>query len=392
MARKPKEWPLKVPARNPVVTIYRLAIKGAVNFQLRWREKGEVHRQTIPDEAAAIDMAERICDRVTIWDESAMSLDGKTASVYRHALEVVGDTALDIACREWAEAKKRLGATPLLHAIDDYVLRHRGSSIPLNQAVEAFLESRKGLSDVYVDRIKDRLEHLKAEFGCRLVSAITEQEIRAFVEKQGGSARNRKNMRDAVVTVWRWARREGYLPRDMQTEAERVEAPIIKRAERIEIFTPEEMRKLLAAAQDHIRPIIAICGFAGVRSQGEITRLRWEDVKWDRNVIDVAGKTGERRYAPIQPNLAAWLSDFREAKGLIASIKPDKAFLRTAAAAGCAWKHNALRHSFGSYRVAITKSVDQTSLEMGNSPRVVRKNYLEAVHEDVANEFFGIMP
>ena len=342
--------------------------------------------------ATAIDMAERICDRVTLWDESAMNLDAPTASIYRHALEAIGETPLDIVCREWAEAKKRLGETPLLHAIDDYIVRHRGSSIPLNQAVDGFVASLKGLSAVYTERLSDRLEHVKTAFGSRLLSEITEQEIRAFVEKQGKSPRNRKNMRDAIVTVWRWARREGYLPRDMQTEAERVKAPIIKRAERIEIFTADEMKKLLAAAQDHIRPIIAICGFAGVRSQGEITRLKWEDVKWDRNVIDVAGKTGERRYAPIQPNLAAWLAKFRDAKGPIAAVQPDKAFFRTANAAGLEWKHNGLRHSFGSYRVAMTKSVDQTSLEMGNSPRVVRKNYLEAVHEDVAKEWFGIMP
>lgn len=392
MARKPPKWPRKVVSGQSLVTIYQTKIGSLLRYQLRWMELGEVHRQTTTDEAAAIDMAQRVADRLCLGESSAMNLDAPTAAVYRHALTFCGDVPLDAWCRELSEAKKRLGAVPLLHAIDDYIARHRGTSVPLNQAVDGFVASRKGLSDVYTVRLADRLAHLKTDFGCRLLSEITEQEIRAFVEKQGGSPRNRKNMRDAIVTVWRWARREGYLPRDMQTEAERVEAPVIKRAERIEIFTSEEMTKLLTAAASHIRPVIAICGFAGVRSQGEITRLRWEDVKWDRNVIDVAGKTGERRFAPIQPNLAAWLSEFRSATGPVTAIQPDKAFLRTANAAGIEWKHNGLRHSFGSYRVAMTKSVDQTSLEMGNSPRIVRKNYLEAVHEDQAAEWFGIMP
>jgi len=82
-------------------------------------------RQTTTDEAAAVDMAERIADRVVLWDESAMNLDAPTASIYRHALEACGEIPLDIACREWAEAKKRLGAVPLMCAIDDWRARIR---------------------------------------------------------------------------------------------------------------------------------------------------------------------------------------------------------------------------------------------------------------------------
>ena len=42
--------------------------------------------------------------------------------------------------------------------------------------------------------------------------------------------------------------------------------------------------------------------------------------------------------------------------------------------AGFVWKHNALRHSFISYRVAQTQNVAQVALEAGNSPRVVFSN------------------
>jgi hypothetical protein len=54
--------------------------------------------------------------------------------------------------------------------------------------------------------------------------------------------------------------------------------------------------------------------------------------------------------------------------------------------------HNGLRHSFCSYRLAITKSAAQVSLEAGNSPKMLFQNYRELVTEEAANEYFGILP
>ena len=398
MARKPSQWPRKVPARNPVVTVYRLEIGGVARFQLRWREMGELHRQTTTDEAAAMDTAERIADRVQLGESSAMNLDAAAAAVYRHALEICGDVPLDVWCREYGEVRRRLGSTPPLHAVDDYVARHKGASIPLNDAINLFMADlrKQGLSADYTRRTGERLERVKTAFGAKSIADITEGDLRAYVDGQGGEPRTQKNVRDIIVTLWRWARREGYLPRDIQTEAERVAAPTIRRQSQIAIFTPDEMRALLTKCKASIQPIIAICGFAGVRSDslGEISRLRWENVKWGQNVIEVTeSKTGARRIVPIQPNLLAWIERHRLATGLIwQGGRIDNAIRRAAASAKVKWKKNGLRHSFGSYRVAQTKSIAETSLEMGNSAEVVRKHYLEAVHEDQAAEWFGIMP
>ena len=56
------------------------------------------------------------------------------------------------------------------------------------------------------------------------------------------------------------------------------------------------------------------------------------------------------------------------------------------------WKHNAMRHSFISYRVAATQNVAQTALEAGNSPRVVFSNYRELDRPADAEKWFGITP
>jgi hypothetical protein len=57
-----------------------------------------------------------------------------------------------------------------------------------------------------------------------------------------------------------------------------------------------------------------------------------------------------------------------------------------------AWKHNALRHSFISYRVAQVQDVAKVSLEAGNSPRIVFSNYRELVRPADAEKWFAVTP
>ena len=54
--------------------------------------------------------------------------------------------------------------------------------------------------------------------------------------------------------------------------------------------------------------------------------------------------------------------------------------------------HNGLRHSFCSYRLAVTKSAAQVALEAGNSPKMLFENYRELGTEKDALAYFGILP
>jgi hypothetical protein len=56
------------------------------------------------------------------------------------------------------------------------------------------------------------------------------------------------------------------------------------------------------------------------------------------------------------------------------------------------WKRNALRHSFGSYRMEQTKNEGQVALEMGNSPKIVKDHYFEIVDEQAARDYWNIKP
>jgi hypothetical protein len=57
-----------------------------------------------------------------------------------------------------------------------------------------------------------------------------------------------------------------------------------------------------------------------------------------------------------------------------------------------AWKHNALRHSFISYRCAAVQNVAQVAMEAGNSPGMIFSHYRELVTADEAGTWFAIAP
>ena len=56
------------------------------------------------------------------------------------------------------------------------------------------------------------------------------------------------------------------------------------------------------------------------------------------------------------------------------------------------WKRNALRHSFGSYRMEMVKNAGQVALEMGNSAAIVMKHYFDIVEARAAKEYWNIRP
>ena len=56
------------------------------------------------------------------------------------------------------------------------------------------------------------------------------------------------------------------------------------------------------------------------------------------------------------------------------------------------WKHNALRHTYISARVAECGDVARVADEAGNSPQVIRTNYLKRMRPAAAAEWFGIEP
>jgi integrase len=223
------------------------------------------------------------------------------------------------------------------------------------------------------------------------------------------------------------------------------------RAGEIEVFTPLELEEILAHAGDKLIPFLALGAFAGIR-HAEIQRLDWQDIRFDDGIVEIRAskaKTASRRIVPILNNLRQWLSPLKQDFGQVcpylnvafelhliakkinearraawalergitaeelkrtarlaraavkAARKPGRQKgevppgAETAKAEGWtpfAWKHNALRHSFISYRIAEVQNVHQVALEAGNSPQIIFSNYRELVRPADAKKWFSIVP
>jgi hypothetical protein len=73
-------------------------------------------------------------------------------------------------------------------------------------------------------------------------------------------------------------------------------------------------------------------------------------------------------------------------------VNTTKQLLKIATDAGVEWKHNALRHSFISYRVAASADVLRVADEVGNSVQIISAHHLCRVKPAEAARWFSITP
>jgi len=71
------------------------------------------------------------------------------------------------------------------------------------------------------------------------------------------------------------------------------------------VFSPEEIQRLMAAAPDHLRPILTVAFWTGLR-KGDILGLRWDSVDFAGHAITL---TMEKTEEPIIIPMVPWLED-----------------------------------------------------------------------------------
>jgi integrase len=310
------------------------------------------------------------------------------------------DLPLDAIAIEYSEARKLIDGVPLVDAARFYA-RHHGHGIkrkPVAEAVDEMIavkaNKKKPVSGTYLADLRYRLGGFKKAFHCD-VNALTPDDVAAWFDSLEVSARSHDNFFKTLRTFLRYAQRHGWLSKETDLLA-RVEIEG-KGTASVEIFTSKELTALLENASAEAATCIALGAFAGLRSE-EILRLDWNDLERSPGFIEVVArkaKTATRRIVPISDNLSYWLA-IAPRNG--ARVWPRskwnffKAFRRTAASAKIMWKHNALRHSFISYRLAEVKNDNQVALEAGNSPRMIHENYKALVTPEQAQTWFAIAP
>ena len=264
--------------------------------------------------------------------------------------------------------------------------------------IRQLLESKRaaGRSEPYLYVVSINLAKVAKHFAGRMISTITASELERFLAVLPVAPGTWNKIRQDCVTLFSFALKAGYVVENVARATER--------AKRIDeppgILTPEQVAALLVESKDDdLLAYHSVGLFAGLRV-AELNRLDWRDVDLASGFIHVRArisKTRSRRLVPILDNLRAWLQPIAKTSGPVAGTRGARK-LRCAhevarERAGITdWPQNGMRHSFVSYRLALTQNAPQVALECGHDQVVLFAHYRELVRPKEAERFFAIRP
>jgi integrase len=320
-------------------------------------------------------------------------------------LERHGREALNLSQKEVSDflhAKKKLAvhgksindaATFYL----DHLERIRRCNITVSQLSAEVLDAKRrdGRSKVYLDDLRNRLAAFCRDFGKRPIAGITVDELDDWLRNLQCSPKTRANFRANISVLFGYAEGRRMIDTNPVTRTSRPK--LIDKAP--EIFSVDELAALLNTASTsapEVVPMLAIGAFAGLR-EAEIKRLAWAEIDSRRGFIEVKAdkaKTARRRIVRIQPNLGQWLQPYAEMTGAVVPVNARKKLDTVRRSAGLVrWSNNGLRHSFASYRLAVTNDAATVAAELGHSTsQMLYSTYRELVLPEEAERYWKLTP
>lgn len=396
-----KALPKTVEYRGSTATIYLQNSRNTTRYEVRYYDvDGAQQRLTFATYEAAKEFANAAVREIAQNRSNFITLRGQEAYDYQQTVKLLSPTGLAVkeAANLLLDSIRLLdGRAGILEALTYYVDNRprKSTDITVRQVVDELLALRQqegAVGALHLRDLRNRLGRFAEKYECPICT-VTPQAIRDYILSQPVGERTRHNLRTTLAMLFNFAAAEGYLSADHKG----VPRPSKRRRAKlaVQVFSPEEMSKLLNAAHGSQIVALAIGGFAGIRAE-ELKRLQWEHIDFEEGHIvvpDAVAKCEERRIVPMADNLRAWLAPLRRSSGPVCPFSNLAiVFERTAKRAGIAWKRNGLRHSFISYRVALIKNVPQVAFEAGNSPVMVHRHYLKCVSEAKAHQWFGLVP
>ena len=299
--------------------------------------------------------------------------------------------------REYQEAKRIAPKTDLISIAKFWTDNNEKlERVTFKFAAEDWLKTKRpNWSKLHADKTEKRVERLCDVFSIDLLDIDLESVRTFFSVDLGKNAPKYKNHFRAILkSIFNYSIEQNWFPEKHRftTILKNEKVPKSKQ----KIITPAQFKMMLDASDQAILPIIALRGFCGIR-HAEALRLTWEDVWSKEGIIEIAiekSKTKQRRTVPRCKALETWLKPYRRFNGIIWKQSDSvfghaqNALHKLISVSG----DNVLRDAYASYRLAITQSADQVSLEMGNSSDMVFTHYAEVVTPNAAQEWFSLLP
>lgn len=315
----------------------------------------------------------------------------------RHGTVADDERAALIRYRSWAAG--RPDAPALSTLISRAIAAHETARPPqtVAEAIDARLDTadRRRLSARHQSDLSSRLERFRVAFGERQIADVTLKDVDAWLHRLDVAPQTWTNYARVIGSVFSLAVKRGFLSANPLAGLEKPK--ITRNAPRI--LTPGQLSALLNASPAPLRALLVLQAFCGLR-RAEAGRLTWGHIHLDAATPYVelpseVTKTNRRRTCDIAPCAVEWL---RPLAGLpaaplgITDWQYRQTLLHAATAAGISWEENLLRHSFGTYRLGVTKNAATVAEEMGNSAGVVRTHYANVASPEQTAAWWKVIP
>ncbi len=391
-------FPVHVKRGSTVVKVYHLKRSdGRQVYTVSWHAAGQRKTQQFATYEAAHEEATLKAEQLQSGRIEGAEMARSDRDELQAARKIAGSVPLLAALEEWAKVRD-LTQGHAIAAAEAWAARNSNSfkRVKVSIAVEEFMTAKKRAGVDVSASYKKILPALNDVFKDRMLDTVSAKELQAWMQTRYPHPVTFNTARKRFVSLWRWCRKQGHLPRDAQTEAELLDSAQ-EQDGAIGVIDAATFAKLLEFFRENhpeYLAALAIAGFTGLR-RAEVHEQTWEDIHLDRAFLRVTKakrNTPARRIVPLSNAAVEWLMLCKERKGTVCSNLAVDRIREIGKGGGFVLPENCFRHSRISHRVAQTGNVAETALESGNSPTVIFQHYRELFTKQEGEEWFSVRP
>ena len=402
-----RDWPRVITAGSARVKVYQVihpSNQSGKAYVLAWATPEGRKTQKFADPSEAIEEGRLKAAQLAAGRIEGASMSRSDRDELQAAKSLSGDVPLLAALHEWLKVRE-LTKGHGIAAAELWAQRNVATfkRIKVADAIDAFIKGKERAGKQGERTYRSKLNPLAKFFPDRFIDAITPQELTAYLEQYADGV-TRNDYRKRAVALWRWCRKNSYIPHGMQLEIENTERADEQKTD-IGIISAETYRKLLehfrAKHPEHLAALV-LAGFCGLRSDeihGKLSdrskRQSWEDINLARKFLNVTvakKNTPEWRLVTLLDVAIEWLLLCPNRQGPVCGAG---AMVKVRALAGQAkfnLPKNCFRHSWITYMVALTGDKAATATEAGNSVAQIDRRYRRPVPKEEGQALFAIRP
>lgn len=353
-------------------------------YGVKWSVKGKrkfkfFKKPTTRDEyLKGLEYQEKISGR------ALLELSAADAAIFKQCVELLGSGGEVLKVCEAKVKKTQLQEYPVKDAIEDYLQEKRDLGRDDNY-IRAMRNILRRLSSQFPGNFREWNEDLAREWLFSIAGSFAPVTVRSH-QKVG------------VTFCW-WAVDRNYLAENVFKNIKTPEV-ILPEPEFLKI---EEIKSLMETAKEQFPKAVAyfaLGAFAGIRSSAA-ARLDISSIDFEKQGILIRAdqaKNKRRIYIDgYEANLWTWLAWAKKKapEGFnITKRQWDNLRGRVANKAGVKMPHNALRHSFCSYHVALFGDAGKTAtlLTHRGNVRILYEHYRGNAGRDQAKQYFSVTP